>query len=73
VGSTRSSRAYADFSRTPSGFARPTPDIGQHSAEILRDWGVPESRIATLLSTGAVFAGDGLGGIAKAPQGASVA
>lgn len=73
LGSTRSSRAYADFSRTPSGFARPTPDIGQHSAEILRDWGVPESRIAALLSTGAVFAGDGLGGIAKAPQGASVA
>lgn len=73
LGPARSSRAYADFSRTRSGFARPTPDIGQHSAEILREWGVAEGRIAELLASGAVFAGDGLGGIAKASQGASVA
>ncbi|RAK68964.1 CaiB/BaiF CoA-transferase family protein [Phenylobacterium kunshanense] len=73
LGPALSSRGYADFSRTPSGFTRPTPDIGQHSAEILRDWGVAEGRIADLLAQGAVFAGDGLGGIAKVSQGASVA
>jgi crotonobetainyl-CoA:carnitine CoA-transferase CaiB-like acyl-CoA transferase len=73
LGPARSSRGYADFSRTPAGLKRPTPDIGQHSAEILREWGVAESRIADLLARGAVFAGDGSGGIAKASQGASVA
>ncbi len=55
VGDLISSRAYADFSRTPAGFRYPTPDLGQHSAELLRERGVAEDRIAALFASGAVF------------------
>ena len=48
-------RSYADFSRTPAGFYRPTPDLGEHSSAILREFGFGEDRIAALLSTGAIF------------------
>jgi len=48
-------RAFADFSRTPSGFQRPTPDLGEHSSALLRDLGLPQDRIAALLATGAIF------------------
>ncbi|HEY3951130.1 CoA transferase [Phenylobacterium sp.] len=48
-------RSYADFSRTPAGFRRPTPDLGEHSSEILRELGVAEDRIEALFATGAVF------------------
>jgi hypothetical protein len=48
-------RAFADFSRTPSGFQRPTPDLGEHSSALLRDLGVAEDRIQALLATGAIF------------------
>jgi crotonobetainyl-CoA:carnitine CoA-transferase CaiB-like acyl-CoA transferase len=48
-------RSYADFSRTPAGFRRPTPDPGEHTCAILRELGVGEDRIAALLATGAIF------------------
>ncbi|MBS0362140.1 MAG: CoA transferase [Proteobacteria bacterium] len=48
-------RSYADFSRTPAGFRRPTPDLGEHSAEILRELGVAEERIEALFAAGAIF------------------
>jgi crotonobetainyl-CoA:carnitine CoA-transferase CaiB-like acyl-CoA transferase len=48
-------RAYADFSRTPSGFQRPTPDLGEHSSSLLADLGFTPERIAALLATGAIF------------------
>ncbi len=48
-------RAYADFSRTPAGFQRPTPDLGEHSASLLSDLGFTSERIAALLATGAIF------------------
>ncbi|WP_293383387.1 CoA transferase [Phenylobacterium sp.] len=48
-------RSYADFSRTPAGFRRPTPDLGEQSSAILRELGVAEDRIAGLLATGAIF------------------
>jgi crotonobetainyl-CoA:carnitine CoA-transferase CaiB-like acyl-CoA transferase len=48
-------RAYADFSRTPSGFRHPTPDLGEHSTALLAELGVAPDRIAALLATGAVF------------------
>ena len=48
-------RAYADFSRTPAGFPRPTPDLGEHSSSLLAELGVSPERIAALLATGAIF------------------
>ncbi|MBL8771947.1 MAG: CoA transferase [Phenylobacterium sp.] len=64
-------RGYADFARTPVLGRRPTPDIGEHTVEVLRDWGIEPARIQALLQAGAVFASDGLGGIAPAPLPAS--
>jgi crotonobetainyl-CoA:carnitine CoA-transferase CaiB-like acyl-CoA transferase len=66
-------RGFADFSRTPSGFRLPTPDLGEHTAQVLRAYGIGEARIAELMASGAVFEGDGMGGIAKAPQAAAPA
>jgi crotonobetainyl-CoA:carnitine CoA-transferase CaiB-like acyl-CoA transferase len=66
-------RGYADFDRTPGGFVLPTPDLGEHSAQVLADWGIAPERIEGLLATGAVFASDGLGGIAQTPQAAAPA
>jgi len=57
-------KGYADFSRTPGGFDRPTPEIGEHSAELLAEWGLSPERIAALLASGAVFGPDGFGGVA---------
>jgi hypothetical protein len=48
-------RAYADFARGPSGFRHPTPDLGQHSGELLRELGIEPARIEALFASGAVF------------------
>jgi crotonobetainyl-CoA:carnitine CoA-transferase CaiB-like acyl-CoA transferase len=48
-------RSYADFSRTPAGFQRPTPDLGEHSSALLAELGVSPERIAALVASGAVF------------------
>ncbi|WP_293906970.1 CoA transferase [Phenylobacterium sp.] len=64
LGSMISVRGVADFVRTPGGFRWPTPDLGEHSAEVLAEWGIAPARIAGLLASGAVFASDGFGGIA---------
>lgn len=48
-------RSYADFSRTPAGFAFPTPDLGEHSSALLADLGLSPERIAALMAAGAVF------------------
>lgn len=50
-----SARNYSDFSRSPTGFVRPTPELAGHTREVLGDYGVPEARIADLLATGAAF------------------
>ena len=55
LGAIQSVRSYADFSATPSGFKYPTPDLGEHSVEILRDLGYTPDRIQHLLDTGAIF------------------
>ena len=55
LGPAVSARTYADFSRTPGGFKLPTPDLGEHTREVLADYGVPDARIAELLATGAAF------------------
>lgn len=48
-------RSYADFSRTPSGFPHPTPDLGEHSTALLNELGFSPDRIAALMATGAIF------------------
>ena len=55
VGEMISVRAYADFARGPGGFQHPTPDLGQHSGELLRELGVAPERIEALFASGAVF------------------
>jgi len=62
IGPLVSARAYADFSRTPSGTIRTAPDLGEHSVEVLADWGIAPERIESLLEAGAIFVGDGMGG-----------
>ncbi len=42
------------FSRTPGEIQRPPAHAGQHTDEVLTDWGVAAERLATLRSTGAV-------------------
>ncbi len=42
------------FSRTPSALPNPPAHPGQHSREILRDWGFADSKIESLLVSGAV-------------------
>ena len=44
------------FSRTPGEIVMPPAHAGQHSAEILRDWGFDAARIETLIASGAVAA-----------------
>ncbi|MEY2444497.1 MAG: alpha-methylacyl-CoA racemase, partial [Ilumatobacteraceae bacterium] len=45
------------LSRTPGEITMPPAHPGQHSAEILRDWGFDAARIDTLIASGAVVAG----------------
>ena len=55
LGPAVSARTYGDFSRTPGGFTLPTPDLGQHSAEVLAEYGINAERIADMLASGAAF------------------
>ena len=57
LGPAVSARSYGDFSRTPTGFGHPTPDLGEHTVEVLGDYGIAPERIAALLASGAVFEG----------------
>jgi len=51
-------RTYADWVRTPGGFTRRAPLAGEHSGEILREFGFDEERIGWLISNGAVRQGE---------------
>jgi len=31
------------FSRTPALLRRPPPQVGEHTDEVLREWGIPEN------------------------------
>lgn len=42
------------FTRTPSALRHPTPLVGQHSRDILREAGISEQRVDALLNSGAV-------------------
>jgi crotonobetainyl-CoA:carnitine CoA-transferase CaiB-like acyl-CoA transferase len=55
LGPMITAKAFAAFSRTPAGFSRPTPELAEHSAEILAEYGIAPERIAALMTAGAVF------------------
>jgi crotonobetainyl-CoA:carnitine CoA-transferase CaiB-like acyl-CoA transferase len=55
LGPVVSARAYADFGATPAGFSRPTPDLGEHSDEVLTEYGIAADRIVRARASGAVF------------------
>lgn len=45
-------RGYADWSRTPAGFARRAPELGEHTEEVLQESGFDRSQIASLIAAG---------------------
>ena len=56
-GPVSSVRAYADWSRSAGGFEYNAPGMGEHSAEILREFGFGEGRVAELIAAGVVSVG----------------
>ncbi|OLL27930.1 CoA transferase [Burkholderia sp. SRS-W-2-2016] len=46
------------FSKSPAGIERGAPLVGQHSAEILQDYGFDEAQIAAFVANGAVVRGE---------------
>jgi crotonobetainyl-CoA:carnitine CoA-transferase CaiB-like acyl-CoA transferase len=48
-------RPYATFSRSPCGYTRPDPGLGEHSLEILADYSIDPERIAKLADEGVVM------------------
>ena len=48
-------RPYAAFSRSHSGYRRPEPGLGEHSFEVLADYGFDPDRIARLADEGVVM------------------
>lgn len=46
------------LSRTPANVRRCAPDLGEHTAEVLAEIGLPEETINSLLAKGAVFGAD---------------
>ena len=57
LGGVMSVAGYADFLASPVGFRRPSPELGEHSREILAELGLPPERIAALVELGVVFEG----------------
>jgi crotonobetainyl-CoA:carnitine CoA-transferase CaiB-like acyl-CoA transferase len=55
------------FSATPGGLRRPAPRLGEHTAEVLREAGMPEEQVSSLLASGAAFDAAG-GSEAVAPE-----
>ena len=51
------SRAFADFSRGGAGFTRLDPDLGEHSVEVLREYGLDIDRIRRLAEARVIFRG----------------
>ncbi|MGE5594774.1 MAG: CoA transferase, partial [Hyphomicrobiales bacterium] len=50
-------RAYADWGRSQGGFPGPAPKCGEHSRQVLREFGFDDARIDALVSAGAVAEG----------------
>ncbi|MGI8925361.1 MAG: CoA transferase [Tepidiformaceae bacterium] len=56
-GAMSSVRSYGEFSRTPGGFAYRAPLAGEHSLELLREFGFEDGRVAALVQAGVVRQG----------------
>lgn len=50
AGPMRQARPPARYSKTPAALFRPSPELGEHTAEVLAEAGVPEEKIAALRS-----------------------
>jgi len=50
-------RTFGEWSRTGGGFERRAPLLGEHSTEVLREFGIDEGRIESLLAAGVVKQG----------------
>jgi len=48
-------RPYGHFSRSECGYKRPDPGLGEHTFEVLADYGVAPERIAQLAEDGVVM------------------
>jgi crotonobetainyl-CoA:carnitine CoA-transferase CaiB-like acyl-CoA transferase len=48
-------RPYGHFSRSECGYRRPDPGLGEHTFEVLADYGIAEDRIAQLSEDGVVL------------------
>jgi len=46
---------FAAFSRARTGYSRPEPGLGEHSFEVLADWGIDPERVASLAEQGVVM------------------
>jgi len=51
------SRAFADFSRGGAGFTRLDPELGEHTIEVLREYGFDTDRIRRLAEARLIFRG----------------
>ena len=49
-GSAEGPASSARFARTPAGYGRAAPRLGEHGVEILRELGVPQARIDAILA-----------------------
>jgi crotonobetainyl-CoA:carnitine CoA-transferase CaiB-like acyl-CoA transferase len=47
--------SYATFSRARTGYSRPEPGLGEHSFDVLADWGIDAGRIASLGEQGVIM------------------
>jgi len=49
------SKGYASFAGADASFAALHPELGEHTVAVLRDYGVPDDRIAALAKAGVIF------------------
>jgi crotonobetainyl-CoA:carnitine CoA-transferase CaiB-like acyl-CoA transferase len=55
LGEVISARAYADFSRSKGGFRYPTPELWEHTRDVLGELGMGLDQVDKLIACGAVF------------------
>ena len=58
LGNLRQCGSFIDFSDTPGNIAGPPPLVGQHSREILSEFGIDDHHTESLIASGVVYAPD---------------